>query len=61
MNWLQPPYCRISNLVENDIAKRPTASTYLQKLCDIGVLTEHADGRDKLFINTNLIELMRQS
>lgn len=57
----EQPYCRISNLVENDIAKRQTASTYLQKLCDIGVLTEHADGRDKLFINTNLIELMRQS
>lgn len=56
----EQPYCRISNLVDKDIAKRQTASTYLQKLCDIGVLTEHTDGRDKLFINTQLIELMKE-
>lgn len=55
----EQPYCRISNLVDKDIAKRQTASVYLQKLCDIGVLTEYADGRDKLFINTKLIELMK--
>ncbi|OYQ79000.1 addiction module protein [Wohlfahrtiimonas chitiniclastica] len=55
----EQPYCRISNLVDKDIAKRQTASTYLQKLCDLGVLTEYADGRDKLFINTKLIELMK--
>lgn len=55
----EQPYCRIANLVDNGIAKRQTASVYLQKLCDIGVLTEHADGREKLFINTKLIELMK--
>lgn len=56
----EQPYCRIANLVEKDIAKRQTASNYLQKLCDIGVLTEHMEGREKLFINTRLIELMRE-
>lgn len=35
------------------------ASADLQKLCDIGG-TEHADGRDKLFVNMKLIELMRE-
>lgn len=56
----EQPYCRIANLVEKNIAQRQTASTYLQKLCDIGVLTEHAEGREKLFINTGLVELMKR-
>lgn len=54
------PYCRISNLVDQDIAQRQTASNYLKKLCDIGVLKEHVDGREKLFINTKLLDLMRE-
>lgn len=56
----EQPYCRIANLVDTGIAKRQTASTYLQKLCEIGVLTEHTDGREKLFINTKLIELIKK-
>lgn len=56
----EQPYCRISNLVDKGIAKRQTASTYLQKLCDIGVLTEHTEGREKLFINRRLLELMSE-
>ncbi|RUO29237.1 hypothetical protein CWE12_09640 [Aliidiomarina sedimenti] len=40
----EQPYCRISNLVERDIAKRQTASVYLKQLCDIGVLQELASG-----------------
>ena len=31
----EQPYCRINNLVERDIAKRQTASTYLKQLADI--------------------------
>lgn len=55
----EQPYCRISNLIEAGIAKRQTASSYLQKLCDIGVLTQHVDGREKLFVNVKLLDLMR--
>lgn len=55
----EQPYCRISNLVDSGIAQRQTASNYLQALCDINVLTAHTDGREKLFINTKLLELMR--
>jgi len=40
----EQPYCRISNLVERDIAKRQTASTYLKQLADIGVLQEINSG-----------------
>lgn len=54
----EQPYCRISNLVERDIAKRQTASNYLKQLCDIGVMAEIEIGRDKLFIHPKLIALL---
>jgi Fic family protein len=54
----EQPYCRISNLVERDIAKRQTASIYLKQLCDIGVLVEVEVGREKLFIHPKLIQLL---
>lgn len=54
----EQPYCRISNLVERDIAKRQTASVYLKQLCEIGVLVEMEMGRDKLFIHPKLLELL---
>ena len=40
----EQPYCRISNLVENNIAKRQTASVYLKQLTEIGVLNEKKAG-----------------
>ena len=54
----EQPYCRIANLVERDIAKRQTASTYLKKLCDIGVLKEIKAGKEKLFVHPKLVQLM---
>ena len=52
------PYCRITNLVDAGIAKRQAASTYLKKLCDIGVLSEVKVGRDKLFLHPKFIRLL---
>lgn len=54
----EQPYCRINNLVEKDIAKRQTASSYLKQLCDINVLVEMEIGREKLFIHPKLLELL---
>lgn len=54
----QQPYCRIHNLVDADIAQRQTASVYLKKLAEIGVLKEIARGKDKLFVHPKLITLM---
>ncbi|GGN19741.1 MULTISPECIES: protein adenylyltransferase Fic [Marinomonas] len=56
----EQPYCRINNLVEKDIAKRQTASTYLKKLTDIGVLKEVSVGKEKLFVHPKLMQLMIQ-
>jgi Fic family protein len=54
----QQPYCRIGNLVDANIAKRQTASTYLKQLCDIGVLQEVKSGRENIFVHPKYIELL---
>lgn len=52
------PYCRIENLVEAGIARRQTASIYLKQLVELGVLEDAVAGREKLFINTRLLQEM---
>lgn len=54
----EQPYCRIGNLVDAGLAHRQTASTHLKKLCDIGILREEKAGREKLFINPNLLNVL---
>ncbi|MCU5771633.1 Fic family protein [Erwiniaceae bacterium BAC15a-03b] len=54
----EQPYCRISNLIDNGIARRQTASVYLKQLCEIGVLNEISFGREKLYVHPRLIQLM---
>lgn len=54
----EQPYCRISNLIESNIAKRQTASEYLKKLVGIGVLVEQQVGRERLFTHPKLIWLL---
>ncbi|NMG74743.1 Fic family protein [Aromatoleum diolicum] len=53
------PYCRIANLVDAGIAQRQTASIYLKQLADIGLLKEVKAGREKLFINPQLLQTLR--
>ncbi len=52
------PYCRIANLVEADIVGRQTASRYLLSLVEAGFLEERKIGRDKLFLNKPLLNLL---
>jgi Fic family protein len=54
----EQPYVRISNLVNKDIAKRQTASVYLSKLVEIGVLQEVEAGKEKLFLHQALLDLL---
>jgi hypothetical protein len=55
------PYCRIGNLVDAGIAQRQSASTYLKRLCEIGVLEERKAGREKLFINPAFLRLLTRA
>jgi Fic family protein len=54
----EQPYCRIQTLVDADLAQRQTASGYLKKLVDIGVLAERIVGKEKLFVHPKLMQLM---
>lgn len=50
------PYTKIAFLVEAGIAKRQTASRYLQALTSMGILREEQVGREKYYINDALFE-----
>ncbi len=54
----EQPYCRISTVVEKGIAKRQTASEYLQRLVALGVLSELKVGNEKLFVHGKLRQLL---
>lgn len=54
------PYTKIQFVVDLGLAKRQTASTYLQTLAKLGLLREHKEGREKYYINEALLaELAR--
>lgn len=50
----QHPYTKIQFLVDAGIAKRQTASGYLQSLAGLGILREQKYGREKYYINDAL-------
>jgi Fic family protein len=52
------PYCRIGNVVDAGIAQRQQASVYLKKLAELGILEERKAGREKLFVNPKLLNLL---
>ena len=52
------PYCRITDVVEARVAERQAASRYLKALVSIGVLEQRAVGREKLFVNARLLDVL---
>jgi len=52
------PYLRIADVTGLGIAKRATASKYLQELKAMGVLHDMKIGRDKLFIHVKFLRLL---
>lgn len=56
----QQPYTRIQSVEDAGIAKRETASTYLRELARIGVLRSVKVGRDRLYINFALYDLLTE-
>jgi len=45
-------------LVDAGIAKRQAAADYLKKLEEIGVLSSHKVGKENLYLNTKLYEIL---
>jgi Fic family protein len=53
-------YTRIST-VENGLnVTRKTASNYLNELVETGILVTEVRGKDKLFINKKLLDVMKK-
>jgi Fic family protein len=53
------PYTKIDFLVKAGIGERRTASKYLKQLQEIGILESHKLGKEMLYINTGLYELLK--
>jgi len=53
------PYCKIASVVNAGIAKRQTASVYLQELERVGVLRSEQVGRERIYLNPRLLEVLR--
>lgn len=54
------PYTKIDLLVKNEIAERRTASKYLSQLEEIGILESQKFGKEIIFINKKLYELLKK-
>jgi len=52
-------YTRISNVEKTLGVTRKTASNYLNELVEIGVLEVESKGREKIFINKGLLEIVK--
>ncbi|QNV37671.1 Fic family protein [Rothia terrae] len=55
----EQPYCRIKDVVERCAVTRQTATKYLGELVSSGVLREEKAGREKLFVNEELMEVLK--
>jgi len=55
----EQPYCKIKFLVDKGIAKRQTAATYLDELEKIGILQKKRVGKENLYLNIKLFELLK--
>ena len=55
------PYVKIEHLVDRGIAERRTASKYLKQLEEIGVLESYKAWKETIYINTELMKLIRDS
>jgi Fic family protein len=57
----EQPYCRIANVIERCGVSRPTATNWLNSLVDARVLVDVRRGRERIFINTALLDLLVRS
>jgi Fic family protein len=57
----EQPYCKVKYLVDRDIAKRQTAAEYLRELEEAGILRSKQVGRENLFVNIKLYNILLES
>lgn len=54
----EQPYCSIGIVVQKGIASRNTASKYLRQLQEMGILASEPEGKETLYRNIKLYELL---
>lgn len=54
------PYCKIQALVDHKIGSRNTAGKYLKKMADMGILRTEKEGKEVLYLNKRLYEILAQ-
>jgi Fic family protein len=54
----EQPYCRISTIINRCGVSRPTATKWLDALVIAGLLSDVKVGRDRLFINHQLLDAL---
>ena len=52
------PYCRIRFIEDTLQVSRPTASSYLQKFAELGILREARMGRDVYYVNERMLKTL---
>lgn len=55
----EQPFCKVQFIVEKRIAKRQTAANYLNELEKIGILKKSKVGKENLFLNKKLYEILK--
>ncbi|MCX6233448.1 MAG: hypothetical protein NT175_01810 [Bacteroidetes bacterium] len=55
------PYCKIGTLVDKGIASVNTASKYLNRLAEMGILIPVREGTETLFLNKQLYEILARA
>lgn len=55
----EQPYCRVKDVVEGCLVSRPTATKYLHALVGAGMLEVQTPGREKLYVNTRFMSILR--
>jgi Fic family protein len=56
---MEQPYCRVRDVVERCGVTRQTAARWLRDLVDAGALAEVKAGREAMFINRQLMDVLR--
>lgn len=54
----EQPYCKVKFLVDRNLAKRQTAAEYLKELESTGILKSKQAGRENLYLNVRLYDLL---
>ena len=53
------PYCKSGFLVDKKIGVRQTSANYLKELEKVGLITSQQVGKERLFLNQRLIDILK--